>query len=173
VSIDRPAKNLSTPWHSGRVNSWKVSKVMPKKGDVRQASQASLKNDKLGWHIVRASGAPEGFINIHDALNDADGLVYFANRFDVKKAGSWKLHLGHDGGAKVFVDGKAVLCEPTLKNPALPGRSEAAVSMAKGKHEIVIAFDTHAGGGWGIFLCFELVKPSRKPGVKAWFPQLA
>ncbi len=73
------------------------------------------------------------------------------------RSGEWGLRLGHDGGMGVFVDGRRVLAEPDLRNPAEPGRSWAEVALTEGEHEIAIALDTAAGKGWGIF--FEWVLP--------------
>jgi hypothetical protein len=83
-----------------------------------------------------------------------DGILYLANRFRVDQAGAWTILLGHDGGAKLFVDGKAVLCEPRCVNPARPDRSRATVRLGKGVHEIVVALDLAGGKGWGIFFRF-------------------
>jgi hypothetical protein len=40
--------------------------------------------------------------------------------------------------------------------------------MERGTHEVVIAFDTDQGNGWGIYFCWE--RPSDQPEERA-FPQ--
>ena len=92
---------------------------------------------------------------------EQDGLVYLGNVFQAPRSGVWTFYLGHDGGAKVFVDGKPVLTVPERLNPAVPGRSKVDLQLAKGQHEIVIAFDTANGQGWGIFVCFGIPKEQR------------
>jgi alpha-L-fucosidase len=162
--------DLSGKWCSPPVRDWQVSVLCPKQRDVATAPYRGLKA-RVHWQPIRAAG-PDGFVNVHERVHDADGIVYLANRFVVKKAGSWTMHLGHDGGARAFVDGRSVLIETKLLNPALPGRSHVNVKLSKGAHEIVIAFDTVAGRGWGIYFSWELPKAARRQGLKPRFPTL-
>ena len=159
VAPDVPFVDLSGKWVSPFVNNWKVSKLLPKTGDVTTAEKVKL-SDQLDWKTWSA-GQPEGFINIHDVHGDQDGLVYLGNVFQAPRAGVWTFYLGHDGGAKVFVNGNPVLTVPERLNPAVPGRSKVDLQLSKGKHEIVIAFDTASGQGWGVFVCFEIPKEYR------------
>jgi len=148
---------------ASRVNDWQVSALQPKATGLADAPCRGL-DMSLGWTAVRAR-AGDGFVDVHERLGDADGLVYLAQRFDVPRSGRWELRLGHDGGARVFVDGRPVLLESETRNPAEPGRSCVEVPLNQGDHEIVIAFDTAAGRGWGIF--FSWVIPTAERTVKA------
>jgi hypothetical protein len=160
--------DFSSKWISAPVAAWKVSKLQNKPaGGVAKAPALRL-TAKAGWTTLTTAG--DGFANIHDSVGDRDGLVYFANRFRVTKAAEWTLHVGHDGGCRVFVDGRAVLCAPETRNPAVPGRSSVTLRLAKGTHEVALAFDTAAGKGWGIFLHFELA-PSSRIGAKPFHPE--
>ncbi len=161
--------NLSGKWFSKPVLTWQVSQVTPKKGDVTNAKHKGPKAS-LGWQPIRARD--DGFVNIHDRHGDADGIVYLANRFSVPQSGAWALHVGHDGGVRAFVDGRAVLTVPQLLNPANPGRSQAEVKLAKGVHEIVIALDTAEGRGWGIYFSWGVPKSARKANSKPMFPEV-
>lgn len=154
-------------WQSPFVATWQVSTVQPK---TVAAAPAKWLADPLGWQPVTAAAHPAGFINIHPIVADADGLVYLANKFCVNRAGRWTLHVGHDGGVRVFVNGRAVLTVPEQQNPAPPLRSKVAVTLGKGTHEIVIAFDTAAGKGWGVFVSFGVAKAHRQPGRRPGFP---
>ena len=53
----------------------------------------------------------------------------------------------------------------------MPHLAQARVRLTKGTHEIMIAFDTNGGLGWGIFFCFEVPEGRRKDGSKAVFPK--
>jgi hypothetical protein len=131
----------------------------------------SLAN-RLQWRTYAAGmmSACPGFVNLHELYGDADGLVYLANRIHVNADGRWTLCVGHDGGVRVFIDGKAVLCQPRRENPAQPHRSKGNVMLAKGEHEIVIALDLDHGQGWGVYVCFEVPAKERKPRWKGRFP---
>ena len=162
-----------SPRTSKFVNRWQMSRLMPKTAGVGETRSVKL-DEALDWRPVEnAAAEKEGFINVHSAVGDADGIVYLGNRFKVGRAGRWTLHLGHDGGVRVFVDGKSVLCDPKRANPAVPDRSSVTVSLGKGEHEIVIALDTDHGMGWGIFCRFEVPEAERKSRSKPVFPVVA
>jgi hypothetical protein len=165
----RQQKRLSE-WHSPFVTKWKLSSLLPAQ-DIRKVRGVRLAQ-KLGWRRVGddAKRAPF-FINVHGVYGDQDGLVYLGNKFKVKEAGAWTIHLGHDGPARVFVDGKAALTEPKRLNPARQTRSQATVKLSRGTHEIIVALDTDGGLGWGIYLSFEVPPGSRKKGLTPQFPK--
>ncbi|MCC6580108.1 MAG: alpha-L-fucosidase [Phycisphaeraceae bacterium] len=162
---------LFTELASPPVNTWSMTSPMPRNGsDIAEMPCASLNDASLKWSSVSAT-TEDGLVLIHDRYPDTDGMVYLANRFKVDKAGAWKLHLGHDGGAKAFVDGKAVLCTPTRSNPAMPGRSCAEVELDAGEHEVVVAFDLAQGLGWGMYFQWEWLTVNKARGNKPWFPK--
>lgn len=161
------------PWRSPFLTSWQVSKVVPRQKSVARAAAVSLK-DRLNWRTYDSgvSSAGSGFVNLHEICGDADGLVYLAQRIAVKEAAPWTLLVGHDGGVRVFVDGKPVITQAKRENPALPDRSRAEIKLAEGEHEIVIALDLDYGQGWGVYVCFEVPVKERKPRRKGCFPQV-
>ncbi len=165
-----PYEQFMTRWHSPFVKKWQLSRLMPKDGDVSSAKPVSL-SDPLDWRPIVADNQPEAFMNVHAVYGEQDGIAYLANRFAVEKAGTWTLHLGHDGGAKVFVDGRDVLTVPERRNPAAPGRSAVTVDLTEGEHEVAIAFDTHGGWGWGVIFVWEMPKSARPKGAQPWFPK--
>jgi len=95
------------------------------------------------------------FVNVNE-LRGPDGIVYLARKVHVAEAGDWILHVGHDGGARVFVDGKPVGTSAGAINPAPISRTAMRVKLAAGEHELVVAFDRAGGKGWGIFVSFEI-----------------
>ncbi|MDD5678666.1 MAG: hypothetical protein PHW60_11880 [Kiritimatiellae bacterium] len=139
---------------------WRVAPPTPKAGGgLAQAACPKLPG-KPAWPTAEAplygfaDGASGWKILVHDLFKDQDGIVYIVNRFKFTRGGSWILSLGHDGGAKVFVDGKEILCEPMRRNPIRPDRSSVTINLTKGTHEVMIALDTDHGNGWGIILRF-------------------
>jgi hypothetical protein len=141
------------------VVAWQVSELRPRpEGGVAQApppaADLAWEPGRIwpGWHPNFPCG---GFLNLHDRFGQRDGIVYCRHRVSVDRDGQWRLHLGHDGGVRVFVDGLPVFCEPSLRTPCLPGRSAVTLSLARGEHELAIAFDTCGGQGWGISLQIE------------------
>jgi hypothetical protein len=154
-------------WRSPYVESWKMSRLLPA-ATLNDLPAASL-NQPLGWKPIRASGSTPGFMNVHDRTGGADGLVYLANRFLAAGAGNWTLCLAHDGGARVFVDGKAVYTDPVRVNPAADRCARIPLHLSKGSHEIVVALDTDNGNGWGLFCRFEV--PEKARSGKPMFPK--
>jgi len=137
---------------SGFVRSWQVAKLLPPP-DIRTIRPVRLK-DPLDWKVVRIK---PGFwwVDVPLRSKDRDGLLYFGNAFTVKRTGDYVIHLGHDGGARIFVDGRTVAMQPKRQNPGSQDRTQARVQLAKGRHEIMIAFDTDEGYGQGICFSFE------------------
>lgn len=103
-------------------------------------------------------------------MGEADGIVYLGSCFEAAQAGTWSMHLGHDGGVRVFVDGRDVVTVPQLRNPSQPGRSTVEVELSAGRHEVVIALDTADGRGWGIFFSWGVPQGQRKALGKPVFP---
>jgi hypothetical protein len=166
-----PARNLvvKSPYMSEFVGTWQVSNLQPKGTGLADAPSVTLK-DSLGWRLVKADG--NGFVNVHPLYDEkADGIVYLATEVKVSHEGPWTLLVGHDGGVRVFVDGKTVWTQPERMNPALWDRSHIDIRLSQGAHSIVVALDTDQGLGWGIFLRFEQPRGDRKPGVKPEFPE--
>lgn len=156
------------------VKFWKLSRLMPKNGNVARAPCVKL-TDKLNWRTIDdamvMTGVNGNFVNAHSVFALQDGIAYFGNRFRVSRRGTWILNLGHDGGCKMFVNGRAVLCQPKRVNPAQPDRSQARLTLAKGTHEIIVALDTDTGMGWGIFFRFQAPKAALKNGATPVFPE--
>ena len=138
------------------VHQWMLSDLTEKPtGGITDAEYRSL-GESLGWQTTQAVDS-DGFVNVHARHGDADGIVYLANRFTVPRDGDWGLSIGHDGGIRVFIDGDCVLTTPETRNPAVQGRSRTEAALTAGEHDVVIAFDTAAGKGWGIY--FEWLMP--------------
>jgi len=165
------ASTSKDKWNSLFVSRWQVSKLLRKKGSVADAAAVKL-SDRLGWRPLAAvpAGDMAGFVSLHSLFQEQDGLVYIGNRFKASKRGTWTIHVGHDGGSKLFVDRKPVLSVPSRVNPATHDRSKVDVTLARGTHEIVIAFDTDSGMGWGFYFRFEVPRPARKKGIEPAFP---
>jgi len=125
-------------------DGWQVSRLMPA-GEVTAAPYLGL-DAKADWTAVPAAG---GFVDVHN-LRGQSGIVYLARRVQVESDGERILHVGHDGGARVFVDGKPVAATAGTVNPAPVSRTTARVTLSRGEHEIVVAFDRAGGKGWAL-----------------------
>jgi hypothetical protein len=165
-----PAPPPPGEWQSPFVSHWQVSSLQQK--TVAGAAGVSLSDD-LGWRWIRTAQHPIGFLHVHRLVGNEDGLIYVGNTFTAEKSGRWILHVGHDGGVRVFVDGRRVLTSPGLVNPAPVFRSKTTLNLDAGAHEIIIAMDTAAGRGWGVFVCFETPKSLQKPSLRPVFPRPA
>ncbi len=139
------------------LGSWRTSPLMPWKGKLADVPCVRLSR-KLAWKDMGMlqhyfpNGASGWQVLVHDLFKEQDGIVYIGNRFEIKQAGPWSLCIGHDGGMKLFVDGKALACEAKRRNPLSPDRTVVTADLSRGEHEIMIALDTDHGFGWGITL---------------------
>jgi hypothetical protein len=122
----------------------------------------------VSWTALSAQ--PDGFVNVHDLYPEADGVVYLWTRVRAEKTAAWNLLLGHDGGVRLFLDGRPLHTDPEQKNPAIPTRARIPVQLAAGEHDLTVAFDLNRGRGWGIFLRFAALPGTTKPGEMSPFP---
>ena len=163
-----PPGVVTGKWHSPFLSQWQVSRLVPRRGTVATAPVVK-RTATLDWQPLAATN-PDGFVNVHDRYGDGDGLVYLATRVKTATAGAWDLLIGHDGGVRAFVNGRAVLCQPRRENPAMPDRSRASVRLRRGVNDILVALDTDHGLGWGIFARFQVSATARRTVGKPRFP---
>ena len=154
---------------SAFIANWKLSRLLPVPLSSIQAPR--LTDASLQSVDIKAAVAPEGFVDVSRLHGHNDGVCLLGARVTVAKAGSWLVGLGHDGGARLFVDGKLVIDQPTRINPAVPDRSRALLRLARGKHELVVALHTDSGKGQGIFLRFMIPSSVKKLPRVPVFPK--
>lgn len=141
------------------VGGWKLSRLHS--CELADAPPVSLA-DEAGWSPTGPL-VEDWFVDIHNLVQARTGIVYLANRFSVDQDGEWALHLGHDGGARIFVDGKAVGGAPELVNPCTRTRTVVRTRLGRGVHEIVVAFDPNWGMGYGVAFSFESLGAEMPP----------
>jgi predicted protein tyrosine phosphatase len=144
---------------------WFLSPPSPA-GDIATAPHRGIA-EAAGWRPVMVQDA---FVDIHEQCGPI-GIVHLAHRVHVAESGTWILHLGHDGGARLFVDGRPLAATAGTVNPAPFRRTQALVDLPAGEHEISIAIDRAGGRGWGIYLSFELPAELRVPGRSPVYPR--
>ncbi len=119
---------------------------------------ASLKFKPLpyepNWKFIDIRGLYQG-------LKDKNGLIYARGGHTAPKAGPGRLRVAADGPFKVFVNRKAVGCDPRATNPINDHTITIDVAWKKGPNEIVIAQRTNGGMAWG-FSVIPLVTESSK-----------
>ena len=162
LQIDWPRSPRASTWLT---TGWNISRLQPA-GDITAAPSISLAQD-VGWTPVPAG---EAFVDIHELCGPV-GYVLLARRLRVTEAGEWILHVGHDAGVRIFMDGQPVAATPGACNPAPRDRTQARVALAAGEHELGIAFDRADGRGWGVFVCFELPADRLHSGPAPLFPE--
>ena len=158
-------KHGDKKWLSPFVADWRISKLMKKStGGLADCRPVPIATGKL-------LTAQAGFLNVHPLFEMRDGIVHADCRVRVRQAGEWEIRLGHDGGAKLFVDRKPVAQQLERRNPATPDRTIARVKLSKGTHTLQVALDTDQGQGWGFFLRFAIPANKRKRSRKLVFPE--
>jgi alpha-L-fucosidase len=170
VAPDVVPADLSGKWVSPAITAWRLSSLQAKTGSMVDAPCVALA-DPLDWQPAQES-TPKDFINVHEQIGAEDGLVYIGTTIEAPQDGTWRLHLGHDGGLRVFLDGQSVFADPRCFNPSVPGRNAVDLALSAGSHELMIAFDTAQGKGWGIYACFEVPKSGRKGMTEPVFPKV-
>lgn len=137
-------------------SGWRASRLMPAISNIDSAAYIGLEQN-AGWEDVPESN----FVSVH-GMRGGSGVVYLARRFSMKAAGRRTLNIGHDGGVRIFVDGKVVAATTGTVKPAPPTRTPAVIDLKAGEHEICVALDRAGGEGWGFFA--SLSKPAESCG---------
>ncbi len=142
------------------ITQWFVSRQMPSAGKLHNLGCPQDENVLQ----LKPRLFPAAFCDAHSDLvagGSADALVYFVNRFICAEQMHIELRLGYDGPVKAWLDGNQVLHDPNGTNPA---RADAAVipwTVAKGKHELIVALGSNHGNAYGIFARFYRKNPRR------------
>lgn len=150
-------------------DGWMISRLLPREGrrDVREVGPAAAHDAALAWRPLNVTSKSNRLLpRAH--YTDRDGFVYLANRIRVPVPGGWKLCVGHDGGCRVFLDGKEALVEPQRRNPIREDRTQAVVALDEGEHDLLVVFDLDHGMGWGLAMRFQA--PDGAPRMAADFP---
>ncbi len=140
------------PNYSAFVRHWMLSELMPPRS-VDNVEPVKL-SDPLAWETVCDHPSVPWFVSGAARAKGRDGILYFGKTFTVETPADYVLHLGHDGGVRLFLDGRSVATQSERRNPCTHDRTQARVNLSQGTHEIVIAFDTDHGNAEGI--CFSL-----------------
>ena len=152
-------------WVSPYVMDWRVGKLQKKPaGGLAESKAVVITNAKV-------LSTKAGFLNMHPLFESRDGIAHAEAKVRVRQAGEWEIRLGHDGGAKLFVDGKSVAQQLERRNPGTPDRTVARVKLSNGAHTLQVALDTDQGQGWGFFVRFAVPMNKRKRGLKLVFPE--
>lgn len=138
------------------VDGWQASRTMPD-CDIAVAPYVGFQQD-AGWTAVQAV---KGFLDIH-AGRERNGIVYLARSIRIEEACERVLHVGHDGGARVFLDGQPLAATPGAVNPARSTRTQVLVKLSRGEHELCVALDRADDRGWGIYVSVQ--NPSADEG---------
>lgn len=152
------------------VASWWVSRIFDRTTPVTQAPCVKLA-DAAGWEPAPML---QYFANAHARYATSDGLVYLGTKLKAAQAGTWEFRVGHDGPARMFVNGVPVYAEGNRANPHKPDRARVDVTLEAGEHEVMFAFDLCGGGGWGVSLALAPAKTQEMavplPQPDAWTP---
>jgi hypothetical protein len=103
------------------------------------------------------------FMNLHDewgAIRE-DRLAYFVADLECPEPMRLAACLGYDGPVKAWVDGREAFVDPNGTNPAIIDAKKIKFDAAQGRHQVVVALNSHNGMAWGIYLRFERLDVSR------------
>lgn len=94
----------------------------------------------------------------------ADGVIYVEATVKLDRAYRGALAYGADGPVKVWVNNRAVGCQPQATNPARVGQYSAAVPWKKGVNRISFALSSNHGKAWGVQARVLRSRPTRRAG---------
>ncbi len=147
------------------VREFRVSALQPSAGKLYElAYPAELASLNLAKRKFAGN-----FCDLHHDFEKHgahDAMVWFVCQFTCPETMRLALVLGYDGPLKVWVDGNQRFHDPNGVNPATPDKAKVPVTVAAGKHEVVLALGTNYGKAWGIYLRFERMDIARAQRLK-------
>lgn len=131
--------------------AWNVA-LLKKTGGIAGVTAkqaASLK----GW---RKGSIENSYVVLPKPLaKNRDGVFVYKTEVTATKAVDMKLLLGADSPFILWLNGKEVCRDAKATNPCTPAEYNKNVRLAEGKNEVLVAFDTRKGMGWGICMRLE------------------
>ncbi|MHB9130573.1 MAG: sialate O-acetylesterase [Armatimonadota bacterium] len=137
---------------TGFVRRLQVSDCQPATGSIKALAYPADQRS-LNFHTCDFSA---DFCDLHATLATAgDAVVYYLCHIDCSEPMQLNALVGYDGPVKVWIDGVQQFCDPNGNNPAIRDSAKLHFAADAGRHEILIALDSHQGRAWGVFLRFE------------------
>jgi sialate O-acetylesterase len=142
----QPVKRFLLPF----MTHWRVAEVVTDTGSLAEA-------DVPNFGSLRAqprSYPSAGFVNEHDNWVGKEGLGFFEGRIELSEPMTLRVLMGYDGPFRLWLDGKPFFTDLDGQNPCIPDKSEKAIKLGRGVHDIRIGMDVLRGYSWGFFLRF-------------------
>jgi hypothetical protein len=142
----------------GFIRSWQATALVRAPASIR-----SVKPPPALLTFVPVSVQEEiGLADIRRMHQGADGLLYVKGEVVLKSGGRGRLLFGADGPVKVWVNGKAVACEPAATNPAVGDGYACPAAWKKGLNTVLFALATNGGRAWGVIARPECLPPGKR-----------
>lgn len=130
------------------IKRWQVSEPQQVRGGVRRAPWPVGDVSHNGW---QAPHSDQGHLIMPQDLQKArPGIFYLRSNIEAVDAISAILAVGSDSPFRLWLNGRQVAVEPAATNPCAADQYQYPVKLRGGNNEVVIAFDSRNGQGWGI-----------------------
>ncbi len=132
-------------FQGNRIVNVEASPLLPRQGEIGQvpppkavAFEPIPYDATYRFHHIR-----------HVHRGTGDGLVYIRGTIEAP-GGAGVLSYDADGPVRVWLNGKAVDCQPVVKAAVADDRYRATVTWKKGKNQVTFAMYTEKGQTWGV-----------------------
>lgn len=154
------------------VTRWEVCRPESSKLDLATMSFPAEARKTEGWSpatTLMLADVP-GMIMPSPIEVPRNGDYLFRTSIKAARALSARLALGADSPIRLWVNGAALLHIPDATNPCVPDQYEHPVDLREGDNEIVVAFDSRSGQGWGFSVRFVPADGEKQipDGVLTW-----
>jgi hypothetical protein len=138
------------------IRNWLVSDIQAT--PLAKASHQTPDNKALNW--LPTAAVPEGrtgdgFVEVHDRLQNKSGVVYLSTNIPSSKPQTGQIFLGYDGPIKAWLNGTLLFHGPGAP-PALPEKAALYANFNQGDNLLTIALDSNDNKSWGIAARAEL-----------------
>ena len=91
-----------------------------------------------------------GMVDVRREIEEKPGVVYVRAEIDSEQAERRIFTLGYDGPLCLWLNGQPIFTGPGI-NPAIEDQVKLFVDLKQGKNDLLVAFDSNNGLGWGFF----------------------
>jgi sialate O-acetylesterase len=133
------------------MNTWRTSAIQKA---TRKIAQVAMPKPTAAIKLVRRV-FPTTLVDMHEVWNGRSGQCFFYTTVSLEEDMALNLRFGYDGPVKLWVDRKAVFCDPNGTNPAIPDQKLIPLRLKRGQHEICVGMDLNGGRAWGFFMRFN------------------
>jgi hypothetical protein len=148
---------LEGKWHCigpfDNVDNNGLEKVFPPEREIDlKKSYAGRFGAQVGWKELKEFRVGQ-MVDLKRFSTNDDACIYLYHEIEVKEALLLPVSLGSDDGIAVWLNGKRILLNNTVRSAA-PDQDRVELALKPGKNQLLLKI-ANVGGEWEVYVCPE------------------